>query len=104
MSAADESRSDETPSTDPAAGAAPTQHALSVAESITYFRISAVASFVCGIGSIFLGLLTLSDVGDTRMLVGMGLSQIALGLVLLMLCVACVQLVSRLRAQQRSRR
>jgi len=90
MGAADGSRSDEMSS-----------RSLSVAQSITYFRISAVASFICGIGCLFVGMLTLSEVSE-RVFLGMGLSQIALGLVLLALCVACLQLVARLRARQRN--
>ena len=90
MGAEDGSRSDDISS-----------RTLSIAQSITYFRISAVASLICGIGSLCLGLLTLSDGGGERVFIGMGLSQIALGLVLLALCVACVQFVARLRAQQR---
>ena len=93
MGAADGSRSDDASS-----------RSLSVAQSITYFRISAVASFICGIGSLCVGMLTLSHVSGERVFIGMGLSQIALGLVLLALCVACVQLVARLRARQRNGR
>jgi hypothetical protein len=72
----------------------------SLSQSISYFRIAAVASVVCGAGSVIIGGLSLGRADEGRVFVGMGLSQIALGLVMLTLSVACFQLVARLRAQQ----
>jgi hypothetical protein len=76
----------------------------SIAQSIVYYRIAAVASLLCGVGSVILGAVTLQDAGDGRVFVGMGLCQIALGLVMLTLSLACLQIVARLRGHQRRQR
>jgi hypothetical protein len=73
----------------------------SIAQSIVYYRIAAVASLLCGTGSVILGAVTLQDADGGRVFVGIGLSQIALGLVMLSLALACLQIVARLRAQLR---
>jgi hypothetical protein len=73
----------------------------SIAQSIAYYRIAAVASLLCGAGSVILGAVTLHDADGGRVFVGIGLSQIALGLVMLTLALACLQIVARLRAQLR---
>lgn len=73
----------------------------SIAQSIVYYRIAAVASLLCGAGSVILGAVTLQDADGGRVFVGIGLSQIALGLVMLTLALACLQIVARLRAQLR---
>jgi hypothetical protein len=86
---------------DEAESSTPESSKLSLTQSISYFRVAAVATLVCGLGSAIMGALTLRDADAGRVLVGMGLTQIALGLVILTLSVACFQFVARLRAQQR---
>jgi Na+/melibiose symporter-like transporter len=69
------------------------------ARSATYFRVCAVATLVCAVGSGVFGVAALGRANEGRAFTGLGLVLVMLSIVMLALTVACVQIVSQLQAR-----